>query len=138
MSVNPERIPEAEMDVLVVLRRGGDMPIADIVRALSSTRPMTHGSAGTLLARLEAKGLVAKRRHTVGKAHLFTATPRAEGALKRAVERLVTRVFGGDRLAMVASLLGSEPLERSELERLERVVADLGEARARRRSTRSR
>ena len=132
MTPRAERVPDAEMDVLVILRRQGDMAAADLVRALAPTRPMSHGSVGTLLARLEAKGLVTRRRQEVGKAFLFSATPRAEGALRRAVEGLMTRVFGGDRMAMVASLLDARPLDADELARLDRVVAGLAAARRRR------
>ena len=133
MRARPVRVPEAEMDVLVVLRRLGPLPVADLVRALARTRPMSHGSAGTLLSRLEAKGLVTRRKGAVGKAFVFSATERAEGALRRAVDHVLTRVFGGDRRVMVASLLETEPLDQDEVARLERMVSDLVAARRKRR-----
>jgi predicted transcriptional regulator len=129
MSQPPPKVPEAELDVLVVLRRIGPMPAADLVRALSSTRPMTHGSAATLLARLEAKQLVTRRKADTGKAFVYSATPRAEGALSGTVARLVARLFGGDRMVLVASLLETQPLDAAEVSRLEKLVADLGAAR---------
>jgi predicted transcriptional regulator len=138
MSDAPVRVPEAEMDVLAILRRKGPMLAADLVRALARSRPMTHGSAGTLLARLEAKGLVTRRKGETGKAFLFTATPRAESALRRSIERLVARVFGGDRLSMVASLLESGPLDPAEIARLERLVADHATVNSKRRAKGSR
>jgi len=118
------RVPEAEMDVLAALRRSGPMTVNDLAVSLGGSRPMTHGSVSTLLARLEAKGLVARRKAEVGKAFLYFSTPRAEGALRGIAERLVSRLFGGDRMALVASLLEEKPLAPDEIERLEGLLAE--------------
>ena len=124
------RIPEAELDVLVALRRAGPCTVRHIVRLLRASRPMTHGSAATLLTRLEAKGLVARRKADQGKAFVYHATPRAEGALRGTVHRLVSRLFGGDRMVLVASLLEDDPPDAAEIVRLEALLAELATARA--------
>jgi BlaI family transcriptional regulator, penicillinase repressor len=119
------RVPEAELDVLAALRRRGPLLAADLIAELSATRPLSHGSITTLLARLEKKGLVSRRKADVGKAFVYSATPRADRAVRGTVERLVARVFGGDRMVLVAALFESRALDADEVERLERMVADL-------------
>jgi predicted transcriptional regulator len=122
-------VPEAELDVLACLRRSGEATAAEVGRALASRRPMAHGSIVTLLTRLEARGLVTRRKGPVGKAFLFRSTPRAEGAVRHLVRSLVGRVFGGDRVFFVASLLEAAPPSRRELDRLRRLLADLTDRR---------
>lgn len=130
MPTGNAKLPEAELDVLVSLRRRGPGTAPELVRRLESTRPMTPGSMATLLARLERKKLVTRRKGEVGKAFVFSATTRAEGALHGTVERLVARVFGGDRVVLVASLLESASLDDKEIARLETLVGELAAGRA--------
>jgi len=119
-------VPEAELDVLSELRRAGEATAADLARALAPYRPLAHASVVTLLSRLEGRGLVARRRGHVGKAFVFCATPRAETALRGLLDRLVARVFGGDRIGFVASFLESGPPTAAESERLRALLRELG------------
>lgn len=119
------RLPAAELDVLTQLRKGGEATAADIGAALAAQRPMAHGSVATLLGRLEAKGLVTRRRGPIGKAFLYSASARAEGALRGVFDRVVARVFGDDRVHFVASLLESEPPTLAEIDKLEGLLAEL-------------
>jgi predicted transcriptional regulator len=80
----------------------------------------------TLLRRLEAKGLVARRPSPVGKAFLYRASDRSAAAIRGALRRLVRGVFGGDRLSVVSTLY-TEPASEKELEDLRRLVEVLGE-----------
>lgn len=123
-------VPEAELDVLSELRRAGEATAADLARTMTAYRPLAHASVVTLLARLEARGLVARRHGVVGKAWVFRATPRAETALRGLIDRLVARVFGGDRVGFVASFLESGPPTAAEAERLRAVLRDLAHRRA--------
>lgn len=116
------RVPEAELDVLAELRRLGEAPASDLVRAVSSRRPMVHGSMLTLLGRLEGKGLVTRRKGGTGKAFLYAVTPRAERAVRGLVSRWVDRLFARDRMAFVASLLDGDPPSDEELRGLERLL----------------
>lgn len=137
MPAETPKIPEAELDVLVALRRHGPSTVADLVRRLGSARPMTHGSMATLLGRLEQKKLVARRKGEVGKAFVFSATSRAEGAVRGTVRRLLGRVLGGDRVVLVASLLEDASLDEDEIARLEALVGELAAGRSTRRRRRN-
>ena len=60
------RTPRAELDVLGCLWQHGRATARELREAMGGYRPMTHGSMVTLLKRLEAKGLVTKRKGPVG------------------------------------------------------------------------
>jgi len=124
------RLPAAELDVLTHLRTAGEATAAEIGAALASHRPMAHGSVATLLVRLEAKGLVTRRRAPVGKAFLYQPTARAEGALRGVFDTVVARLFGEDRMLFVASLLESKPPTLDEIDRLQGLLSELRSRRA--------
>ena len=63
-----------------------------IRRALAKRRPMTHASVSTLLRRLEARGLVARRKGDKGKAFLYSATETAGRTHAKLLKRLLERV----------------------------------------------
>jgi BlaI family penicillinase repressor len=107
------------------LRQLGEATVEDLRQALMPERPLANASVSTLLERLEAKGLVTRRKAERGMAFLFTVTARAEGALQGQVRRLVERVFGGDPLSLVAALYGGRAPRSAELSRLEELVAEL-------------
>ncbi len=119
------RIPDAELDVLQSLHRLGDVTASDIRRDLERLRPMAHGSVVTLLNRLERKGLVTHWKGKVGKAFVYHATRTHEATTRPLLRNMLQRAFGGDKLALVASLFETKPPTPKELEELERLVAAL-------------
>jgi predicted transcriptional regulator len=119
------KLPDAELDVLTGLQRLGQATAAELRRELEPLRPMAHGSVVTLLNRLEAKDLVTRWKGDVGKAFVYRATQRREVTTRPLLRHMLQRVFGGDKLALVASLFETRPPTAKELEELERLVADL-------------
>lgn len=115
-------LPEAELEVLAQLWHGGAATAAQLRDKLSAFRPMTHGALKTLLGRLAAKGLVSREKAARGKAFIYQAVPQPEPTYRRLVDRLVTRVFGGDSLKLVASLLATRPPTEEELVQLRALV----------------
>lgn len=117
--------PEAELEALSALRALGEADTVTLRRALEPFRPMTHASMSTLLRRLEAKGLVERRRAESGKAYLYSPTPDGNAIVRPLVGRLLDRVFRGDKLTMVATLFESRPPSASELRKLEELVESM-------------
>ena len=118
-------LPDAEADVLTALYEMKAGTARDVREALAARRPMGHASVSTLLGRLEARGLVRRRKADSGKAFIYqptTARPRAFAAsLKRAVD-IVERGFGGSSVALIASLFETRRPTAEELVELQRLV----------------
>lgn len=108
------------------------MDARTIRTVLRESRPLSHSSVVTLLRRLEAKRLVARRPAPAGKAFLYRASETSAGAIDGVLRRLVARVFGGDRLSVVSTLFRSAPATEEEIEALRRLVDDLHGGRRRR------
>lgn len=134
MTMSGERVPEAELEVLALLERGGPTTARRVREGIAAWRPLGHSSVVTLLNRLEERGLVERTDEREGKAFIYRAVARREATAQPLLRRLVQRVFGGNPLALVASLFETRPPTERELEELERMVEELKARRARRRS----
>jgi len=120
-----KKIPDAELDVLACLQRLQDATARDIREAMRVYRPMAHGSVVTLLKRLEGKELVTKRKGATGKAFVYRPTRGVKPTYQNLLKRMRQRVFGGDSVALVASLFESKPPSSEELRQLERLLERL-------------
>jgi predicted transcriptional regulator len=118
-------VPAAELDVLACLQRLKQATVAEIRAALQDSRPMAHASVVNLLKRLESKSLVTKTKGPVGKAFLYTPTAAARSVSRRLLRNLVDRIFGGDSMALVASLFETRPPDPEELSRLEQLLKSM-------------
>ena len=118
------QLPDAEMDVLACVYRRTEATARDIREDLALERPMAHGSVLTLLKRLEARGLVSRRKGDVGKAFVYTATRKQSATVRPMLKRLVNRVFAGDAAALVASLFETRPPTATELEGIETLLRE--------------
>ena len=119
--------PEAELEVLACLRAAGELDARSIGSALARTRPLAHSSVVTLLRRLETKGLVTRRAAPVGKAFLYRPAGKAAATFAGVLDRLVARVFGGDRLSVVSTLFRGEGASAREIAALRELVDSLHE-----------
>jgi predicted transcriptional regulator len=121
-----EKIPPRERELVDFLYRAGECTVADLRECLPDA--LSGSALRTMLARLEAKGLVQRRQSPEGWRYSPTV-PQAEA--KESMLQHMVRTFFNDSPASAASaLLGmSRPLDSEELDALERLIAD-----ARRRS----
>lgn len=117
-----DRIPESELEVLACLDRLGAATARDVREAMDGYRPMAHGSMVTLLKRLEARGLVSRRKAKTGKAFVYRPSSETTAMYQNVLARLRERIFGGDPVALVASLFDEEPPDESELTELQSLL----------------
>jgi len=122
---SPQELPDAELEVLACLWQKDEASAREVREAMDSYRPMTHGAMATLLKRLEAKGLVARRKGLVGKAFLYRPTRAPEPMYRKIMRDLRQRVFGGSGVAMVASLFETAVPSDEELAALEKLLDEL-------------
>ena len=124
-------LPAAERDVLACLHKHREATARQIREGLSDFRPMAHGSVLTLLKRLQAKGMVRKEKGPVGKAFIYRACQQPRTTFRGLVRQMVQRVFHGDSVALVASLFETKPPRPEELEKLQQMLDELREQKAR-------
>lgn len=131
-----ERLPEAELDVMSRLWAAGPQTARQLREALADVRPMTHSSVCTLLGRLEQKGFVKREKAAVGKAFLYKPARARETTSREALGQLVNRLFGGQPMALVVSLLESHPPSPEQIDELEELLTQLRRQRTARRGKR--
>ena len=122
-----KNVPTAELEVLACLRQMEQATAREIREHMHLYRPMAHGSVVNLLKRLEAKKVVSKKKGPVGKAFVYRPTAAAVSIYGNLLDRLLNRVFGGDSMAMVASLFETKPPDDSQLDKLEELLDELRE-----------
>lgn len=116
------RIPEAELEVLACLDRLGSATARELRETMQSYRPMAHGSMVTLVKRLEARGLVDRRKADTGKAFVFSTSAETRSTYSHILARLRERIFGGDSVALMASLFETAPPDARQLDELQRLL----------------
>lgn len=118
-------LPKAELEVMGCLWRHGPQLVSEIRERLAASRPMSHASVSTLLKRLEAKGLVVRKKAPAGKAFVYRARVRPDRTQRKILGDLVQRVFDGSGVALVASLFETKPPSPEEIEQLQELLDEL-------------
>jgi BlaI family transcriptional regulator, penicillinase repressor len=120
-------LPAAELDVMTCLWAAKAATARQVREALAERRPLAHASVCTLLQRLQDKGLIAREKAASGKAFLYRPLLPPQKTHRHLVRDLLDRVFHGNGLALVTSLLESRPPTDRELDDLEHLLKDLRE-----------
>jgi BlaI family transcriptional regulator, penicillinase repressor len=116
------RLAELQLAIMQVLWDRGEATVAEVRTALEPDRPLAHTTVGTMLAKMEAKQLVA---HTTdGRVNLYRPLVERERVERSMVADLASRLFGGDVSEMVCQLLDGCDVSRAELARMRRLIRD--------------
>jgi BlaI family transcriptional regulator, penicillinase repressor len=90
--------------------------------ALASSRPMKDSTIRTVLRRLEEKGYV---RHEIeGRTFIYRASDARQNVAVRAVKGIIDRFCGGSAEQLVLGMVDNAVLDRKQLERLARRIAE--------------
>jgi len=90
--------------------------------ALSTSRPMKDSTIRTVLRRLEEKGYLT---HEVdGRTFIYKASDARQNVAVRAVKGIIDRFCGGSAEQLVLGMVDNEVLDRKQLERLARRIAE--------------
>ena len=120
-----EDLPDAELDVMSCLWSGGPATAREIREALARRRPMAHATVCTLLKRLERKGFVSREKSGVGKSFQYRARLKQSRPARRMLKGVLDRAFGGNGVALIASLLETRPPSDQEIDELEELLSEL-------------
>lgn len=110
------QLGELQLAIMNVLWRDGAATVAQVHAALADEREVTSSTVGTMLQKMERKGVVEHRRD--GRRYLYSATVAEPEVQRSMVGELTKRLFGGDRRALLAHLVREEELAGSDLEAL--------------------
>ena len=90
--------------------------------ALAASRPMKDSTIRTVLRRLEEKGYLT---HEIdGRTFIYKASDARQNVAVRAVKGIIDRFCGGSAEALVLGMVDNAVLDRKQLERLARKIAD--------------
>lgn len=89
---------------------------------LASTRPMKDSTIRTVLRRLEEKGYLTHK--VEGRTFIYKASDARQNVAVRAVKNIIDRFCGGSAEQLVLGMVDNAVLNRKELERLARKIAE--------------
>ncbi|HYW31474.1 MAG TPA: BlaI/MecI/CopY family transcriptional regulator [Gemmatimonas sp.] len=113
-------IGDRELEILDTLWKAGPGTVADVRERLPD--PLAYNTVLTILRNLEAKGLVG---HTAqGRTHEYHAVVEQSRVQQTLVSRLVTALFRGSPVDLLAHLVQNETMTAAELEELHRLLDD--------------
>ncbi len=116
-----ERLPESELDVMLVLwHNPTPMTAGKITKLLSDTHGWKSATVHVLLDRLEERGFVSCDKS--GFRHLFTPAITEEDYRRGEERTMMARFFGGSAKNMIASLLNADGLSDDDLDELSDIL----------------
>ena len=109
-----------ELDVMSILWRSGSGTVSEVREGLGED--LAYTSVLSALQTLEEKGFV--RHEAEGRAYRYFPTVEPEQAGQSAMARIREAVFQGSAELMFAQFVSDRKLNRDELERMRRLLAD--------------
>ena len=117
----PKGLGEVEQTVMDYVWAHGPCSAESCREALASTRPMKESTVRTILSRLEQKGFVS---HEVeGRTYIYRAAEARQNVAVRAVKSIIDRFCGGSAEELVVGMVDHAVIDREQLERLARKIA---------------
>lgn len=113
---------EVEQAVMDHIWSHGRVTAESCREALASSRPMKDSTMRTVLRRLEEKGYLT---HEVdGRTFVYRPADARQNVAVRAVKSIIDRFCGGSAEELVLGMVDGAVLERRQLERLARKIAE--------------
>jgi len=117
-----KNLGEVEQSVMDYIWNHGPCSAESCREALAVSRPMKDSTIRTVLRRLEEKGYLT---HKVdGRTFIYTASDMRQNVAVRAVKNIIDRFCGGSAEELVLGMVDNEVLDRKQLERLARQIAE--------------
>jgi BlaI family transcriptional regulator, penicillinase repressor len=120
--VRLKNLGEVEQIVMDYVWSRGPSTSEECREALASSRPMKDSTIRTVLRRLEEKGYLT---HAIeGRTFIYKARDAQQNVAIRAVKGIIDRFCGGSAEMLVLGMVDSAVLNRKQLERLARKIAE--------------
>lgn len=114
-------LTELELDIMNVIWKHEEATVGDIRRDLKKAgKPLALPSIRTMLGILQDKGYVARRAD--GRRHVYRPLVSRDAAQASILKDIVRRAFDGSALDMVAALIDTRLVSRSEINEVKRLI----------------
>jgi len=114
-----ESLPRREREIFEIVCSAGEATAAEVRATMSD--PPSHSAVRTLLARLEARGML--RHRLADQAYVYKSAKQPAKIRESALRQMVKTFFDGSAANAATALLGlSKHLEPDELEALQRAI----------------
>ena len=121
----------AQYEILAVAWDGpvAGMTVAEMWQAIADRRSVTRTTVLNLVDRLEKRGWL--KRESIGGVYRYRPTLDRASAEARLATGFMAGFFGGSPTQLVQSLLGSGDVSSADIDRLERLLAEAKQQKAR-------
>jgi BlaI family penicillinase repressor len=114
------RLGDLQLRILRLLWRGDDLSVREVHEGLGETK-WAYTTIATMLKKMEARKLVSHR--LADRKFVYRASVREGDIATKMTSHLIERVFEGSLADMVSHLLQTREVSRSELDELEKLIA---------------
>ena len=122
MAAKPVRIGAVQLQIMRVLWARGRVTAREITDELSRYKRIAHSTVQTLLRKLEAKGAVG---HEVkGRTFVFHPLVTEAEVCRSATRELLSRIFDGSAVGLVAHLVRQEDISPEELGEIHALIEE--------------
>ena len=116
------QLSDFELDVMQVVWERGECSAPQVHEAIRRKRDVAYSTVKTVIDRLERKGALQRARSERGT--IFVSAAISSDSVQRTMlDSLISHVFAGDRKPLFNQLIGDDELSASDLEYLERLIA---------------
>ena len=117
-----QRLGDLQLRIMKVLWASGEATVADVHKALADESDLAYTTMATMLRKMEARGLV--RHHLEARSFVYRAVVAEEAVSRGMADHLLERLFEGSLADMVRHLLSNREVSRTELSKLEKLIAE--------------
>jgi len=119
-----ESLPRRERELFELLCSAGEATAAELRAAMKE--PPSYSAVRTLLARLEARGVIKHR--TVDQAYVYKSAAQPAKVRETAMNQMVRTFFDGSAASAATALLGlTKSLSKDEIDALQRAIDEARE-----------
>jgi BlaI family penicillinase repressor len=116
-----------ELQILGVLWEHGPMTVRQVMEELTDGKERAYTSVLSVMQVMQKKGQLKTLRKRDGLANVYDAKLKRENVMTPLLKGLADRVFGGRASDVLQHLLGSEPVDPQEIERLRAMLDEIAE-----------
>ena len=114
------RLAELQLAIMQVLWEQQEASVGNVRDALASLRSLAYTTVGTMLAKMEAKGLVDHRSD--GRVNVYRPVVKREQVRQSMMSDLTERLFQGDVSQVMCHLLDGKGVTQDDLAELKKLI----------------